>query len=841
MLIIKVFSIWHIIGCESVMLESFFKIAYRNLLKNKVFSLVNIFGLAIGMAACFFIFAYVHFESSYDSWHKDAADIYRVNISFGGSFAHGEFPAMATNHPAVGAAMVKDFPQVKAYARVVPPNILFSGTTMSYMDPKGGTVSFNQDQLFLADPSFLRMFSYPFVEGDAAKALDDGQAVVLSESTAKKYFGTADPMGKTLTFNGRIPLKVTGIFKDVPENSHLKFDMLMSLATFGGNDIWGWPEFYTYVQLAPGTDPRTVEARFPPFVEHYLGKVQRELDFQTYFHLQRLTDIHLHSEKIKGPEAGGSEQEMGLLALIGLLILVIAWINYINLSTAKSTERAKEVGLRKVVGGRRGQIIGQFLLESVLLNLLALVVGALIVWLCFPLFGPFIGKEIARGTPEAGIWHAPLFWIAVVSIYLVSALVVGAYPAFILSAFRPVAVLKGKFINSGKGMALRKALVMVQFVLSLLLIAGSITVYAQLSYMEHASAGYSRDQVLVVRAPTITDSTFGKRIAVFRTKLLQDPAVSDVAASSDIPGKSVTGRNSIRRATDDKTHNLVTYISEINEDFFKAYGVQLAAGRNLQYLTDTLNPFNFKGKAGVVVNERVVQSLGYKNNAAAINQDIIFNYGAGEIPARIVGIVRNYHQRSLKEAYDPMLYCYPSYNNWSYFSVRVSTEHLPQTLAAISQTYKGIFPGNPCDYFFLNEYFDRQYQGDQRFGKVFGLFTALAIFVACIGLLGLSSFMIRLRTRETGIRKVLGASVSSLVVLFSKDFVRLVGWATVIAVPVIYVGAHRWLRNYAFHIGLEWYILVAPPVLLLVVALAVVGIQSVKTALANPAESLKTE
>ena len=823
------------------MLKSFFKIAYRNLLKNKVFSLVNIFGLAIGMAACFFIFAYVHFESSYDGWHKNAADIYRVNISFGGSFAHGEFPAMATNHPAVGPAMQKDFPEVKAFARVVPPNIFLSGTTISYTDPKGSKVTLNQDRMFFADPSFLTMFTFPFVEGDPAKALDGAQTVVLSESAAKKYFGQTDPMGKVLTLNGGAPLKVTGVFKDVPENTHLKFDMLASLSGFGGADIWGWPEFYTYVQLAPGTDPHRVEAKFPPFVERYLGKVQRELAFQTYFHLQQLTDIHLHSEKVKGPEAGGSEQEMGFLTLIGVLILVIAWINYINLSTAKSTERAKEVGLRKVVGGRRGQIIGQFLLESVLINLLALALGALIVWVCFPLFGPFVGKDISRGTPDAGIWHAPLFWIAVLSIYLVSALLVGGYPAFILSGFRPVAVLKGKFVNSGSGIVLRKALVMVQFVLSLLLIAGSITVYAQLSYMEHASTGYNKDQVLVVRAPTIKDSTFGKRIAVFKTKLLQDPAVSEVAASSDIPGKTVTGRNSIRKAIDDKTHNMVTYISEVNEDFFKTYGVQLVAGRNLQYIADTVNPYNVKKRIGVIVNERVVESLGYKSNAQALNQDIVFSYGIGEIPARIVGIVRNYHQRSLKEAYDPMLYCYPSYDNWSYFSLRVSTDHLSKTLASVSETYKEIFPGNPCDYFFLNEYFDRQYQGDLRFGKVFGLFTVLAIFVACLGLLGLSSFMIRLRTKETGIRKVLGASVGSLVVLFSKDFVRLVALATIIAMPIVYLGANRWLSNYAFHIGLEWYILVAPPLLLLVIALTMIGVQSVKTALANPVESLKTE
>jgi len=829
------------------MFKNFFKIAYRNLLKNKVFSLVNIFGLAIGMAACFFIFSYVHFESSYDRWHPNAADIYRVNISFGGSFARGEWRAMAANHPAAGPAMKRDFPEVRAFARVAPTTLFFAGTTLSYTDGKGEKLSFNQDRMFVADPSFLTMFSYPFVAGDPAKALGAPQTMVISATMAKKYFGNADPIGKMLVLNGGTPLKVTGVFRDVPENSHLKFDMLVSFLTLGPNavdNIWGWPEFYTYVQLVPGIDPARLEAKFPSFIERYLGKVQQELNFQTYFHLQRLTDIHLHSEKVKGPEAGGSQQEIYFLTLIGVLILVIAWINFINLSTSKATERAKEVGLRKVVGGRRTQIIGQFILESVLINLLALILSAVIVWFCFPLFGPFVGKDIAHGSPDAGIWHAPLFWAAVVSVYLVSALVVGAYPALILSAFRPAAVLKGKFVNSGSGMLIRKALVMVQFVFSLLLIAGSITVYSQLSFMEHQDLGYNKDQVLIMKAPMITDSTFRTRIAAFQTKLLQDPAIGGMAPSSEIPGRTAVSRNFVRKSTDDKTHNLATDISEVNENFFKTYGVDLVAGRNLQRDVDSVNQFNVKGKigiVGVIVNERVVTELGYKSNEAAINQDVVFGYGPGPITARIVGVVRNYHQRSLKETYDPMLFLYPAYEDWSYFSVRLSTGDLPRTLASISQAYKDFFPGNPCDYFFLNEYFDRQYQSDLRFGKVFGLFTVLAIFVACLGLLGLSSFMIRLRTKETGIRKVLGASVPSLVILFSKDFVRMVGWASVIAIPIIYAGAYRWLRNYAFHIGLEWYILVLPPVLLLTMALVTVGVQSIKTALANPVESLKTE
>jgi len=827
------------------MLLNFLKIAYRNLLKNKVFSIVNIFGLAIGMAACFFIFAYVHFESSYDRFHKSAADLYRVNIFFGGSF--GGFPAMSTNHPATGPAMKRDFPEVKEFARLAPPSLFLPSTTVTYTDPKGQDVTLNQEKMFIADPSFLRMFSFPFVAGNQATALNEGRSIVISASMAKKYFGQADPVGKMLTLNRQLPLKVTGVFKDVPENSHLKFDMLISFVTMVddkfGNTEFGWPEFYTYVQLAPGTDPKKIEARFPAFVERYIGKKQRELNFQTYLHLQPLGDIHLRSGETRGPEPGGSEKEVYFLTLIGVLILVIAWINYINLSTAKSVERAKEVGLRKVVGGLRRQIVGQFILESVLVNLLALVVAVVIVLLCFPFFGPFIGKPIDQGTASSGIWHAPSFWLATLAVYLVSAFIVGAYPAFVLSAFRPAAVLKGKFGNSGRGIFLRKSLVVVQFVLSLLLIAGSITVYSQLSFMQRESLGYDKDQILVVKAPAFTDSTFTQKIGVFEASLRQDPSVRGIAPSSDIPGKAVIDRNGMRQASQDKTHNYLTFLSQVNDQFLATYGMSLAAGRNLNR-SDTVNPFTSSGRSSkirVLVNEMVVKALGYKNNEAAVNQDIIFSYGPGELSGQIVGVVHNYHQRSLKDGYDPMLYWYPAYDNWRYFSVQVKADHLQQTLAGIERAYKDVFTGNPYEYFFLNEYFGRQYESDQRFGKVFGLFTGLAIFVACLGLLGLSAFMIRLRTKETGIRKVLGASVSSLLILFSKDFVKLVAIASVIAIPLVYWGANQWLRNYAFHIRLEWFIFVGPPLLLLSISLAMIGVQSVKTALANPVDSLKTE
>jgi len=413
----------------------------------------------------------------------------------------------------------------------------------------------------------------------------------------------------------------------------------------------------------------------------------------------------------------------------------------------------------------------------------------------------------------------------------------------VLSAFRPAAVLKGKFGNSGRGIFLRKSLVVVQFVLSLLLIAGSITVYSQLSFMQRESLGYDKDQILVVKAPAFTDSTFTQKIGVFEASLRQDPSVRGIAPSSDIPGKAVIDRNGMRQASQDKTHNYLTFLSQVNDQFLATYGMSLAAGRNLNR-SDTVNPFTSSGRSSkirVLVNEMVVKALGYKNNEAAVNQDIIFSYGPGELSGQIVGVVHNYHQRSLKDGYDPMLYWYPAYDNWRYFSVQVKADHLQQTLAGIERAYKDVFTGNPYEYFFLNEYFGRQYESDQRFGKVFGLFTGLAIFVACLGLLGLSAFMIRLRTKETGIRKVLGASVSSLLILFSKDFVKLVAIASVIAIPLVYWGANQWLRNYAFHIRLEWFIFVGPPLLLLSISLAMIGVQSVKTALANPVDSLKTE
>ena len=819
------------------MFKNYFKTAYRSLLKNKAFSLLNIFGLAIGMAACFFIFQYVHFETSYDRFHKNAKDLYRVPISYSGSFKG----KTASNHPATGPALKAEFPEVVDFARIVRPDLFMNASTVTYKDAQGTVNSFNEDKMYIADQGFLTMFSFPFTEGDPKKALTTTNAVVISKSTALKYFGKENPMGKTIYLNKNFPLKVTGVFADVPENSHIRFNLLISFVTLGekwGYDEWTWPEFYNYIQLRPGSDPSKLEAKFPALINKYIGAKMKELNFGCAFHLQPVTDIHLKSDYENEAGINGSDKEIYVLSIIGIFVLLIGWINYINLSTAKSMERAKEVGMRKVVGAGRLQLMFQFIIESFILNFIALCIAALLVLCLFPFFGSFIGKDLRHGL-GSGLWQAPWFWAASLAIFIAGSFIVGSYPAFVLSAFRPVLVLKGKFSQSGKGILLRRALVSFQFILSILLIAGTITVYRQLSFMRNQKLGYNKEQLLVVKAPAVYDSTFDQKMKYFTTELRKNPAVLNVGSSSEIPGKSILSRTGAYKSGEDKSHASGCYIMEMDENFLTTFQSGIAAGRDFK-AQDTSSFFK-KEKTRVLINEELARAMGYKDNESALNQDIYFQYGSIDHPGEIIGVVKNYHQRSLKEKYDPIMYVRPAYNYWKYFSLQMNTNNLGSSIASIEKLYKQTFLENPFEYFFLNDFFDQQYRSDQRFGRVFGLFTVLAIFISCLGLLGLSSFVVKLRTKEIGVRKVLGASVPSILMLFSKDFIKLVLIASAIAIPVVYFVAKRWLGNYAFRIELSWFIFLLPPILLLVVTLVTIGVQSLKAAVANPVKSLRAD
>jgi putative ABC transport system permease protein len=822
------------------MIRNYITIAYRNLVRNKVYSLINIFGLAIGMAACFFIFQYVHFESGYDSFNKKLDRLYRIPISYSGSFSN--VPITASNHPAVGPAMKKDFPGVQDFVRVVNISLFTNASTLSYQSANEAPKIFNEGNIFIVDGSFFNLFSYPLISGDPQKCLSEANTIVISQTLAKKYFGSNDPLSKTLTLNSELPLKVTGVLRDVPENSHLKFDALISFNTLGkefGYTEWKFPEFYNYILLAPGADPKKLEAKFPAFVEKYLGEIMKEFKFSCAFHLQPVSDIHLRSNYHKEAEANGSEKEVSLLSVIGVFILVIACINYVNLSTAKSMERAKEVGLRKVVGAPRRQLIVQFLFESLLINILALLIAAVLILACLPFIHQIIGKDITSGFFTTGLGSRFNFWAIVAGIFLAGSLLVGAYPALVLSSFKPVKVLKGLIIKSTSGISLRRVLVSFQFVLSIILIAATIIIYRQLGFMRNGDLGYQKEQLLIIKAPVYKDSTFFDKFSYFKTQLRKNPAVLNVSSSSDIPGNSILSRNSVRKAGQEQSLKFTSYFLEIDENFISTYKIKMVSGTNFQ-TTDSsgLLPHN---NTKVLINEVAAEELGFKSSEEAVAQDIIVRLGTEDIYCKVAGVIKNFHQRSLKEKYDPILCYYPSRAYWKYVSVKLNTSDLTNSISKIEKEYKSSFTGNPFEYFFLDDYFNRQYQSDQRLSSVFGLFALLAIIIACLGLLGLSSFIIKVRIKEIGIRKVLGASVSSILVLFSKDFIRLVIIASVIAVPVIYFAAQKWLTNYAFHINLSWFIFVVPPFLLLIISLITTSFQSLRAALSNPVKSIRSE
>lgn len=821
------------------MFKNYLSIIIKNLGKNKIYSLINISGLAIGMAACFFIYQYVRFELSYDKFNKNIDRLYRVPISYEGALASSG--STATNHPAVGPAMKAEIPGVEDFVRLAPKTVFLQTAGVSYTDSKGNIKRFNEEKFFLADSSFFTIFTFSFIAGDPATALAKANTAVITESIAKKYFNNEPAINKIIEIN-KAPITVTGVIKDVPENSHVKFDFLVSMNTVGEKFAyteWGWPEFYNYVLLKKGTDPKSVEAKLPALIDKYLGKKMAELKSKSNLWLQPVKDIHLRSDLRIELESNGSERTVYFLSILGVLILAVAWINYINLSTAKSLERAKEVGLKKVIGATKKQLIAQFMFESVLVNLFALILAAVIVIVFASPFDEFVGKKVSESFFASGLLGNWLFWLSLVAIFMIGAVQVGAYPAFVLSAFRPALVLKGKFSQSAKGIRVRRALVTLQFSLSIILIAGSIIVYKQLSFMQETDPGYNKNQVLVVKAPAITDSTFQSKVEVFKAALRNNPAIAGVAPSTEIPGKTIFARNDVRKLGDDHTMGMVSGLVEIDESFIPTYQVPLAAGTNIP-VNDPVNMFESKNTR-VLVNEELAKSLGYKDNQSAIGQYILLTSWFGDIKGEIVGVVKNYHQRSLKEKYQRILYYYNNRSNWGYFSVNIKAKDRKGTLSYIERTYNDIFSGNAFESFFLDEFFNRQYVSDQRFGKIFTLFTILAIVIACIGLIGLSTFAIKIRTKEIGLRKVLGASIPRIVYLFYKDFISLIAIAAVISIPVVYLAAENWLNNFAFRIPLNWSVFIISPLILVILSLLTIGVQSTKAALLNPVKTLRVE
>jgi putative ABC transport system permease protein len=822
------------------MLRSYLLATYRNLIRQKTYSLINIFGLALGMAACFFIFHYVQFERSYDSFNKNSDRLYRVIAEWKG----GVEASSAAAHIGVSQTMKEEFPEVEEFTRLVNITLFYSSQVLSYTPSNANehVKTFHENSIFLADEGFFKMFSYPLLKGDRNTCLNNAEAIAISQTLAQKYFGNENPIGKTLRFNDLEPLTVTAVFKDVPANSHIKFDALLSINHMGPRYGYGefeWPEFYNYVLLKAGVDETTVQKKLVAFSDRHLKRLLDEYNYSAVYRLQKVSDIHLSSHYEKEAETNGSATEVSFLSIIGVFILIIAWINYINLCTAKAIDRAKEVGLRKVAGASSKQLFVQFLIESFVVNTLALLVAAGLVLAAWPFCRRFLGKDINESFFQNGLGSYPVFWVATVVIFIAGAFLVGVYPAVILSSFKPANLFKTRMMKSYSGLVLRKGLVTFQYVLSILLIGATVIVYEQLRYSRQHELGYNPSSLLIVKTPARSWAKLPE-IHRLQNSIREITGVENVAISSDIPGEPIRYQNAARHTYDTRqTANWATNLVEIDENFFPTYKVAFAGGRNFT-ATDTMELFSFD-PINVIINERLAKDLNYIPAASAVDKQIICIMGVNDRLCNVIGVVKDYHQKSVKDKYEEMLFYYPNFSEKKYLSVKMRPEDVGNTIGSIEKIYKNIFPGNPFEYFFLDDYFNKQYAPDVRLSKVFMLFSMLAIIVACLGLWGLSSFTLKMRVREVGIRKVLGASVNSLLLLLTKDYIRLAAIAALITLPAIYYFSNRWLENFAFHFKPGLLVLVLPSLILLLISVTTVFFQTLQASLETPVKALKAE
>ena len=817
------------------MFKSYLKIAFRNLWKHRRFSAINIAGLVIGMAACLLIMQYVSFELSYDQANKNAKDIYRV---VNDRFQNGKLIQHGTiTYSAVGKAMNDDFDEVILNTRVEPGG----EQVITY-----GEKRLIEDSIFYVENSFFSMFSYPLIAGDKNSLLNDPYSVLLSETLTKKIFDYKGKdagkfIGKALKIgNDSILYKIDGIFKDVPENSHLQFHLLISYKTLIS---YGWKaadysftesDFWHYVQLKPGADYKALNKRMDAFSQkHFNGNKVSGSDEK--FYLQPLSKAHLYSDfEYEIGIVGKSSVVWGLL-VIALFIICIAWINYINLATARSVERAREVGIRKVVGGRRKQLISQFLLESAIINLFAILLALLLVYLIQPLFNNLLERNLSPSYLFTKGLNGYSISISLVLIVIAGILLSGFYPAFVLSAFKPITVLKGKLVSSKKGIFLRKGLVIGQFTITVALIIGSWVVLSQLKFMNEKELGFHPEQIMVIKPPSFTnwDSTFIDKMNSFKEEIKQLTFVKGATTSWNVPGGEM-GRSFNVRQADSATQNRFTVRhTGVDYDFLPTMGIEVIAGRNFTPVDH--NP-DFGKLHNIIINKSAAKLLGFASPQAAVGRSIM----RGDKKWDVVGVVADYHQKSLRYPLEPIMF-FPAYSTNSEISVKLTSKDMAGKVDLLKQKYSTFFPGNFFDYYFLDDYFNRQYRDERLFSKVFGIFAGFAIFVACLGLFGLAMFSTIQRTKEIGVRKVLGASVSNILIMISKDFVKLVLIASILAFPIAWWSMNRWLEDFAYRIDIAWWVFAAAAVLALVIALFTVSFQALKAAMSNPVKSLRTE
>lgn len=813
------------------MLKNFLLIATRNLLKRKVYSFINIFGLALGMAVCLVILKYVDFELSYDSYHTQADQIHRMYSTY---YQNGELrTSNIVSGYALGPALVNDIPGVSKYIRTHP---MYGGAVLTYQRENNPSI-FHEDNIQFADSTFFDVFTYRAVEGNLNTALDQPNSIVITRDIASRYFKeNEDPLGKILHINGGWAdgeYEVTAVIENVPENSHFPFEVILPIhnllmnGQYKEDDGWGWNNFVTYVELEKTADSKMMEEKLPAFVEKYQGEDLGRSNSTRVYSFQPIREIHLKPGLNHESSATISVNTIYFFLLISGFILAIAWVNYINLSTARAMERAREVGIKKSIGAYRSQLMTQFIFESILVNLLSVVIAVGIALGLLPLLGEIVGKTLAFDFTDYR------FWLVISGLFVVGSFISGIYPAYLLSSFRITEVLKGKVAQSGRGFSLRKALVVFQFASSLILIAGTFAIYRQLTFMRTQDKGLTMDQMLIMNGPSVLDwkdfKAVKNRLVSLKNEIQKIPGVTGVTTSGVIPGGGHNWGTSIRKVGTQPEENKAGSVVWVDPDFVDTYGMTVVAGRN----------FNIAIKSdmeAVLINEAALTAFNLGTAEQALEEKIIL----GDDSVAILGVLKNYNWASLKTEHSPWLLKADTISR-RHYSIHVNSSNVNEVIARVEATFKEAFPGNPFDYFFLDDFFNAQYKSDQQFGKIFSLFSILAIVIACLGLWGLASFTTAQKLKEISIRKVLGSSVGGILSLLSWQFLKLVMIASVIAIPLTWYGVDQWLKGFAFRIGLEWDLFIVPVVILAVIALGTVSLQILRGANINPAKVLRSE
>jgi putative ABC transport system permease protein len=805
---------------EGAMLRNYLKVVARDFARHKVYSLINLFGLVIGMTCCILILLWVANELSFDRYHDNADHIYRLYhyLNIGGHERHAPMTS-----PPMAPAIIQDFPEVVNAVRLSPENRM----SVEYKDNR-----FYEDEIRYADNSIFEVFSFSILKGNVKTALLAPYSVVITEEIAEKYFSGEDPIGKTLRFNSANDYTVKGVIKHVPQNSHFTFDMLCSFETLyaedrPGMDVWGWLGYYTYLQLPEGSNYKELEEKFPNLVETYSGERLRAIGGTLELYLQPLTSIHLFSNLQSDLTGGGDIFHVYFFSGVALFILLIACFNFINLTTARSVTRAKEVAIKKIFGARRGNLVKQFWIESITYCLLGVLLAGLIVELVLPFFNSLTGQQLNTEYLRSP-WT--LLGIAIFAIFV--GIVAGGYPSFYLSAFRPIKILSGDLsIGSSKSL-FRSLLVIMQFVISIALIFGTLLIYKQLKFMKNKELGFNKEHVIIL--PDVSESSqlgFNSLIK----ELLEIQGVQAVAASSGVPGRGGMMATFLPEGFAENEAQMMR-LMDADDKFISTLDMEIIAGRNFSedIVTDSAE--------AAIINEIAAKQLGWDNPIGKTIKRRIPGPGntADWSPKTVIGVVKDFHLSSLHMEIEP-LFIGNELENLNTVSIRISPYDVNGTLDLIKQKWNEITPNLPFDYLFLDESFDSLYQSEESLQDITFYFSFLAIFLGCLGLYGLSSFATEQRTKEIGIRKVLGASIPSIIRLLSKKFIILVVISIIIACPISYYIMNRWLENYPYRINIGFDIFVYSGVLALLTAIIAVNYRVIKSALNNPVDSLRNE